>query len=153
MSAPASEDLRELERLLANASDSGETVSLNAMREEFPDWPRDGLLGALGTLREHGKAVEDAPGEWRGPSSEDASEAPRVAVSVSDEPEEEDARPPARAVMGVTGERVAMVSGEPTVRLTRSIAEALDSDALGKVVQAALNGLEDGEVFVLEVTP
>lgn len=170
MAAPASEDLRELERDLELAAERGETVTRAEVQEKYGAGAGD-VDEMLNVLREHGKAFEVAPGEWRGPTLAELEEAraavvepPRVKVSVPDGDGDVDPDFAARAerlsdaitrrrLLGATGERVAMVAGEPTVRLTRAIAAALDADALGKVVQAALDGLEDGEVFVLEVTP
>lgn len=152
MASPASEDLRELARLLEIAADTGDRVTLAQVREEFGVGHED-ALALLGELRANGKAIEVAPGEWEAPSGiegvtmpvdESVAEPARVVVSTPDlEP------PPARGAQGV------FVGGPavPTVRLTMAVAEALNAEALGQVVKAALGGLEDGEAFYLEVAP
>jgi hypothetical protein len=157
MAAPASEDLRELERVLTAAAERGESCSVGGLREEM-DVGTAELSAMLDTLREHGKAVEEAPGEWRGPLMDEidaaapAAEPLRVVVN-ADVPEarevEEIPIPRGRTEWTTMGYEQ---GSQPTVRLTRAIAEALDADALGKLVKAGLEDVGDG-VFVLEVTP
>lgn len=160
---PAGPDLRELERLLVVAAETGETMTRARVQDEFQVGAGD-ADGMLSALREHGKAVEVAPGEWRGPTQDELDRAPaepeRVVVDVPDENGDGAGTDDVMAQLqaggrggGWTGARVAQVLGEPTVRLTRGIAEALDAEAVGKLVKAALDGLEEGEIFVLEVTP
>jgi hypothetical protein len=156
MAAPASEDLRELERLLTVAAETDDRVTVAQVREEFEVGHND-AMGMLNTLREHGKAVEVAPGEWQGPSLDELDGAQQgpgpVVVRTPDPPdqlEEDEQAAPREAPQWGT----AFAGGsEPTVRLTMAIAEALDAEAIGKLVKAAIEGVEDGEVFVLEVTP
>jgi hypothetical protein len=157
VSAPAGEDLRELERELTVAAESGEPMTLAAVQESL-GVGHDDAVGALETLREHGKAVEVAPGEWSGPTQDELDAAaassveatPRVVVRADVPEEAEDVPRRARAPAGAEG---ILTLAEPTVRLTMAIAEALDADAIGKLVKAAIAGTEAGEVFILEITP
>lgn len=166
MSAPASSDLRELERELLMAAERGETLSIAEM-QEIAGAGHDDLMAMLDTLREHGKAVEDAPGDWRGPLQDEldaiaaADRKPDpVRVSVPDHESENGGGRAAELAELAGRQRIETEPApaewfgpDPTVRLTRSIAEALDAEALGKVVQAALQGLDDSEPFLLEILP
>lgn len=159
MAAPATEEVRELERLLVIASDLGEARSFASLREELGIGHED-LEAALGVLREHGKAQELTPGEWSGPDGdalepEHVAEAERVVVSVSGpdgESVEDDRAPLGRAEVSVQTGSWAI---EPTVRLTMAIAQSLDAQALGALVKAGIDdaATREGEVFVLEVLP
>lgn len=149
MSAPASEDLRELERLLVVAAETGEPREFASLREELAIG-HDDMQKALDTLREHGKAQEVAPGMWSGPEAGAVSVPPAPVVVSAPEPE-----PLADLDEGYAdaATREAMrFDVAPTVRLTVAIANALDPDALGKLVKA---GIEEasaaGETFTLEV--
>lgn len=153
MAGAATEDLRELARLLLIASEQGETCTTAALQDELGAG-HDDLMGMLNTLREHGQAVEAAPGEWRGPMADEvdrvaAAEAPRVGVHIDDG----DAEQSPAATGSAFAVRGPMVNGEATVRITRAIADALEDGALGALVKAGLAGVEDGELFVMEVLP
>jgi hypothetical protein len=162
VSAPAGEDLRELERELTVAAEQGETREFGRLREEFGVGTQE-LQAMLDALREHGKAVEEAPGEWRGPTLDEVDsapvESPRVMVS-ADVPEDEGGMVPADGRIierhGHGGLPAAMFAGQqadPNVRLTMAIAEALEAEALGQLVKAAIAGLPEHESFILEITP
>lgn len=155
MSAPAGEVVRELERDLLVASESGETRTFAELQDTYGLGHED-LAAALDTLREHGKAVEAAPGEWRGPMADELGSGPPagagesadgagpVVVSVG-EGEPEDERPPARWLS-----ESAQV--QPTVRLTMAIADALEPQSLGALVKAGIEEARgDGVPFWLEV--
>lgn len=163
MAEPASEDLRELERLLVIAADSGETRSVAGLQEEL-GMGRSDLMGALDVLREHGKAITVAPDEWSGPGVEDmppeSADAGPVRVSVSDD--EDGGERAVEYFRRQDGQLEPLPDGEarrwhtigaagPTVRLTRAIADALDPEAIGKIVKAGLESA-DGDRFILEVT-
>lgn len=158
MAAPATEEVRELERLLVIASDLGEARSFASLREELGIGHED-LEAALGVLREHGKAQELTPGEWSGPDGdalepEHVAEADRVVVSVPESDSESDTRAPADAA-SQSPPGPGVLSWEPTVRLTMAIAQSLDAQALGALVKAGIDDAATrfGEVFVLEVLP
>jgi hypothetical protein len=129
MSAPATEDLRELERLLLVAAETDETRGVEGLCEELGIVPSV-MAGLLDELREHGKAIEAAPGEWRGPMQDELDEVdvepepPRVVVSsmeaVSGGVEAQEVAP---------WRRSAVDSVPPHVRLTMGIAHALDPAA------------------------
>lgn len=158
MSAPAGETLRELERELLIASEQGETRAFGDLQGQL-GVGHGQLEEALDTLREHGKAVEAAPGEWRGPmadelgegpvnGSQPEAEEPRVEVHVGGEDEP-------GAISAVDGSRVEFYpppADQPTVRLTFAIADALEPASLGALVKAGISeAKEHGEPFWLEV--
>ena len=141
MSAPASEDLRELERLLDIGREVGAAVSIASLREDL-GVGHDDLQTMLDVLREHGKAVEESPGAWIGGDGAPPAPAPvEVTLPQGYDPEHgeiRDAReldePPAIA----------------SVRLTRGMVAALEPDALGKLIQA---GIADAAgAFILEIS-
>lgn len=156
MAAPATEELRELARELTIAAEQGETRRFDELREQLGMGHED-LEQALGTLREHGQAVEASPGEWRGPLMDEleggrpagADDDERVRVSVPDASEAGEEEEPAQAGGAALD---FLAPGDATVRLNRAIADALDDESLGKIVKAGLAGSGD-EVFVLEVLP
>lgn len=156
VSAPASEDLRELERLLLVASESGESREFGTLREELA-MGHDDLTEALSTLREHGKAHEEAPGYWTG-GSDEASTGP-VVVSVPDPVDEADDLRSAAALErfdrgrggGAFTSESAAVAGA-TIRLTVAVANALDAESLGKLVKAGIaEAVEQEQPFTMEV--
>lgn len=145
MSAPASEMVREIARELEVAGEQGQTMSVAALRDHF-ELGHDDLLEALDALREHGQAVEAAPGEWRGPMADELPqpEPPRVRVSVADE------EPPEREPLP---RGTLLSSSGATVRLTPGVADALNAEALGAIVKAGIEEAKAlGEPFVLEVS-
>lgn len=159
MAMPATEDLRELERLLLVAQETGETMGVARLSDELGVGHND-LLEMLGTLREVGKAHEETPGEWiRGYGvvpDDGAPEGGRVEVSGGD-PGEVDG-PPARgvevdAVGQAFGGEFFAVPAAAQVRLTRAMVDALEPAALGALIAAGVSGVADGEVFRFEVTP
>lgn len=164
MSAPASEDLRELERQLEMAAERGETMTINALRTEFDGSGSpatvDEVLEMLGTLRQHGKAIEEAPGEWRGPTLDELErmeEPARVTVTL---PETPDGPPDPDEVRNGAGRALVRQleqsfggGVEPTVRITQAIAEQMTAEALGQLVAAGLKSVAEGETFLLEVLP
>lgn len=160
MATPATEDLRELERLLAEAGDLGRTRSFESLREELGLGHND-LTEAIDTLREVGKAVEVAPGEWSGPNGDESGEPEPLRVSVPEVAESERLDAAAAALRrrdGGQAYEAAVASGliggpETTVRLTRAIADELDAAALGQIVKAGLKGVDATVPFVLEVQP
>lgn len=120
------------------------TVAEATIQEEVGIGGGD-LRATLDVLREGGKAVEEAPGEWRAPyeDEERAAAAPPTAPSIPDDGDErEHASPVPRRT------RAAAVE----TKLTAGMAKALGPDALGQIVHA---GIEDaGEApFVLMVEP
>lgn len=148
MATPATEDLRELERLLVIEAERGATVTEAHLREEL-GVGHDDLRELLSTLCEVGKAVEEAPGEWTGGDGVPAAqEAPRVVVKAG-EPEEVDG-PPAVRSSGLPGWGL-----EPPaqVRLSRGMIEALGAEALGALIKAGISDTVEGGTFRLEVTP
>lgn len=148
MAAPATEDLRELERLLLIAADGGSELTVSAVQEAFGA-SHEEAAGMLGTLREHGKAIEVVPGGWRGPlvseTPADLAEPARVQVAAP-APAAEDPDLPAEASQGYWGVG-------PTVRITRAIAENMTDVALGQLVQAGLKSVGEDETFEMEVIP
>lgn len=74
MAGPATEGLRELERELMLATEVDETRSFPELQERF-GLGHDDLAASLDMLRTHGKAIEDAPGEWRGPHQDEIDRA------------------------------------------------------------------------------
>jgi hypothetical protein len=146
MATPATGDLRELERLLLIAADDGSELTVSAVQEAF-GVVHEEAVGMLGTLREHGKAIEVVPGGWRGPLASEgmALEAPpepqRVQVQELGAVPDEDPVPPAGWSLG------------PTVRITRAIAENMTDVALGQLVQAGLKSVAEDETFEMEVIP
>lgn len=146
MAAPASEDLRELSRLLVIAGETGEPREFATLQGEL-GLGHDDLAGALNTLRENGKAEELAPGMWTAPLEAD-SPAPRG---------------PLRVVAPTPGE---VAEGEPAtvaatggpayseVRLTMGIAQTLAAEVLGQLVKSGIDeAAENGCGFVFEVAP
>lgn len=161
MAAPASEDLRELERLLTVARETNDTLTEAVLMDELGCGHND-LTAMLDTLREHGKAVQESPGEWVAGDGEPAqAESERVKVHlVENEPEGDDAaaieRAPVDALEPITPQWTGLVPPFITpadVRLTRAMVAALDPAALGALIQAGLEGVEDGAVFRIEVMP
>lgn len=151
MSAPASEDLRELERMLVIAGETGEPRPFAELREELA-FGHEAMVDALDVLRQHGKAEEVAPGLWS--SMEGAPPAPAakgpVLVSVS-EPERQTM---ADVLDGSDAEvsRGPLAYGE--VRLTMGIASSLSAEVLGQLVKSGIDeAAAAGGGFVLEVTP
>lgn len=171
MAAPASEEVRELERLLVIAADSGEPVAFAKLQEELGMGHGD-LEAALDVLRAHGKASEVAPGEWSGGEGLSAVEADEgepepVRVSVGEgegeapaTADEIAARAEALAARdGAPAEHLAQgwgsIGAEPTVRLTFAIASTLTAEVLGALVKAGIDdaATREDETFVLEVVP
>lgn len=160
MAAPANEMLRELERVLTLAADSGEPAARASLQAEL-GVGGDELQSMLDELRAHGKAVEVTPGEWRGPLAEDGAAEPQPVTVSAPEPENQDelsdeqvrawfARQD-REPMAAPMPAVDMVSGA-TVRLTPAVADALDPEALGKLVKAGIDEAKAvGLPFILEV--
>jgi biotin operon repressor len=156
MSEPANEETRELGRTLLIAAESGQTRHLAELREEMGVSTAE-LSQMLDTLREHGQAVEVAPGEWRGPLADEveAAAAPLEPVRVSVPANAEDngegrLSPPETFDPLRSGVQVFA----PTVRLTMAIANALEPEALGALVKAGISESEErNETFVLEVLP
>lgn len=156
VSAPATEDLRELERLLVVAAETGESREFGTLREELA-MGHDDLTQALNVLREHGKAHEESPGCWTG-GSDDAGGP--VVVSVPDPAEPHEENGGAAAL-----ERFDRARGEPrpftsesaavagaTIRLTVAVANALDAESLGKLVKAGISEAVEQELpFTMEV--
>lgn len=160
MSAPANEDIRELERLLVVAADLGEARSEASLREELGLGAHD-LQSVLGLLREHGKAFEETPGEWRGPLMDEGANAP-VVVSVSDavDPDASPAAMHAAALEAMAHRGPDMtalpfapaLSAGATVQLTPGVAAALSAEALGAVVKAGIDeAIAAGMPFVLRI--
>jgi hypothetical protein len=158
MSAPATETLREIERDLRLATEDTERgmVTFPELREKH-GLGHDDLEAALDILRTHGKAVEDAPGEWRGPfedeKRQEVAPAPRVQVSADPEiPDDDDAHAAvAEAMRGSARVPLFRTEGsQPNVRINVAIANALDAESLGNLVKAGIADLE-GDVFTLEV--
>lgn len=159
---PVHEMSREVQRLLVVAKDSGEPASEALLQEEC-GLGHDDLHGVLDQLREHGMAEEVAPGEWQAPS--DRVPARALEVEVPDEPDDrvEAARAAMRErdemsseVQRLLGSRAggSSFAGAPTVRLTTAIANALDAEALGKLVKAGIDeATAHDQPFTLEVAP
>lgn len=162
MSAPAGEDLRELERLLTVAADEGVSAAEAYLQDELGVGRTD-LMRMLDTLREHGKAVEVAPGEWGqgdGPAAaEEAAVAPVVVQTAEvDEPEAGVALDDPRltsfeGAQEYIAEHLQSARAASHVRLSRGMVAALEPDALGKLIQAGIDDVGDGLVFRFEVTP
>lgn len=167
MSAPATEDVRELERLLVIAADSGEPVSFAKLQEELGLGHAD-LRASLDVLREHGKASEVTPGEWSGGEGLSAVEAEgdpepvRVSVGESESsPTADEIDSRAEALIARDGQPTELAQGwgsigaEPTVRLTFAIASTLSAEVLGALVKAGIDdaATREDETFVLEVVP
>lgn len=150
MAAPADEQLRELSRLLVIASETGDARSFPSLQEEL-GVGHDDLAGMLDRLREHGQAIEAAPGEWRGPMADELPreqepeaepESPRVRVDAP----ADDLPEPGRGFLSEA------VTFGATVRLTPGVAAALDAPALGAIVKAGIDeAKEAGVPFILEV--
>lgn len=126
-------------------------LSMGELRE-LTGLGHEDLTAVLDELREAGAAVEAAPGEWRGPYEDEAGEAAaRAAMDRRDgrdeELDEEDPGPsPFRE------ERPSEEASE--VVLTTLIASALDSETIGKLVQAGINeASSERRAFVLRVLP
>lgn len=171
MSAPATEDLRELARELELAAERGVSLTFSVMQEQFGLGHHD-LEVSLDLLREHGQAVEESPGEWRGPTMDELDTAAktgttpaaddgrvRVRVDEGDAAQDEAATAGRDRLREMDGQRAPAASsgwiGEataagPDVRLTRGIAEKMGDEALGQLVKAGLEDA-DGDTFVLEV--
>lgn len=153
MSAPASEDLRELERLLLVAREQGESIEFAQLREEL-QIGHDDLMTALSTLSEHGKAHEEAPGFWTGGADEDRGP---VVVSVAAPADEPDGSEAAAVALDRLDRREAPALAEyatagPTIRLTVAVANALDAESLGKLVKAGIDeAVAEHRDFTLEV--
>lgn len=162
MSAPADGDLRECERLLTVAAEEGVAVSEAWLQDELGVGRTD-LMRMLDTLREHGKAVEVAPGEWGqgdGPAAaEEAAVAPVVVQTADvDEPEAgvalDDPRPTSfEGAQEYIAEHLRSAPPASHVRLSRGMVAALEPDALGKLIRAGIDDVGDGLVFRFEVTP
>lgn len=147
MAAPATEDLRELERLLLIAADGGSELTVSAVQEAFSA-SHEAAAEMLGTLREHGKAIEVVPGGWRGPlasegTSLEPAEPQRVQVTAAPADDPELSAEPPQGYWGVG----------PTVRITRAIAENMTDVSLGQLVQAGLKSVGEDETFEMEVIP
>lgn len=153
MASPATSDLRELERALRLATDQGATREFASLREEF-EVGHDDMEAMLDLLRTHGKAVEDAPGEWRAPYDDEGvdDDDPEVEAGLRVSAETDESAQPAAAAQPGEAQRWGFAGAMlPHVRLTRSIAAALEAEALGRLVLA---GIADTDgVFVLEVVP
>lgn len=154
MSAPATEELREIENMLVAASEQGETLMTAAVAEQL-GLDGDEAHEALVTLSQHGKAEQVAPGEWTQPDPAErraeakAEAAGRVRVALGEEAH--DLEP------GETHERALLSEAPalaPTVRLTMAIAKAMTAEALGGLVKAGIDDADTrGETFTLEVLP
>lgn len=151
MSAPATDDLRELARLLVVAAETGEPREFASLQEELA-LGHDDMAVALDSLREHGQAQELAPGMWSGPDGESRlpNPAPRltVAAPTPEDDDDEDAAEFGELPRGSTS----LLEAGATVRLTVGVAAALDAPALGAIVQAGISEAhEQGLPFVLVV--
>lgn len=158
MSAPATEDLRELSRLLIVASEAGDVVTTAVLQDELGVGRTD-LMRMLDTLREHGGATEVAPDEWSAGAGEEAqaeADAP-VRVATAEVADEVDELAPTGHTMldAGSGQFYQQIGPVLTshVRLSRGMVAALEPDALGKLIQAGIDDVGDGLVFRFEVTP
>lgn len=156
MSAPATSDMREIERLLMVAAETGQNLTVTALMGEVPGVDVAGITATLQALREVGKAFEDAPGEWRGPYEDEiaavaAGEPEPIVVSVP-APETPDEGPPDWFGQS-DNRRRPQVSAGPTVKLTPAIAAALSAESLGAVVKAGIDEADKAGIpFILEVS-
>lgn len=131
----------ELQRI----SDSGQLASRALLREQVGVGARD-LDRALDVLRERGEASEVEPDGFR-MSREDVQDAPDAPPAVA---------APQRT--GDTRERISRVGDvefarEATVTMPRAMVDAIDADALGKILKAGIDAAPAGLSFVFEVTP
>jgi hypothetical protein len=159
MAAPANEMLRELERELEIAKDEGVTLSVEELMERVA-LEGDDMDAALDILRTHGKAVEESPRQWRAPYGDEVPEAvesARVRVSATTDESHDGV---AASMEQWEAEQLPLpplipplqyIPPQATVRLTRSIADALNAESLGQLVKAGI-GDTDGP-FLLEVVP
>lgn len=147
---PVHEMAREVAMALVNAREQGETVPEAKLREDF-GLGHDDLRGILEQLAGRGMAQEVTPGDWESIDTREEepveADSGRVRVNVpepGDEPEAQEEEPFAPEPF---------LMSQPTVRLTVAIADALDAEALGKLVKAGIEDSADDEVFVLEIVP
>ena len=136
-----------VERALADKAVGGETITEAALQEEV-GIGHDDLRATLDALREEGKAVEEAPGEWRAPyEDEEQIEAGEPAAERASS-----ADLPSTALSAPRADSRLARAGEVTTVLTAGMAKSLGADALGQFIHA---GIEDasGRPFVLRVEP
>lgn len=167
MSDRAAPAARDVEALLTAATEQNETWTIERLMDELGTSESD-VAEALDQLRSVGKAMEDTPGEWRGPYEyerrSEVGEPGPVTVTVS----EDDGEPGETFVRdtftGRPGTRLEEHAGEygavwegvvesqpVSARLTRGMATALGAEALGALVQAGIEETPEGQPFTLEV--
>lgn len=149
--------LSEAAAILGRA-EGGRSVTTAALREELGLGHED-LRDVLDVLREQGGALEAAPGEWRPPYDDE-----RPSVSSEGAGERESDGPGAEqpgadrssALEPLSAPSRVLVGQAEQIRLTHSVLAAMDSETIGKIVQAGANEA-DSKVppipFVLRVDP
>jgi hypothetical protein len=142
----------ELERI----TDTGELASRARLREAVGLGAGD-LERALGVLRDRGQASEVEPDGYRlvrdehdlvpGPGQ---PVVPEPGVSLA---EAEAAKPAGPMTAFQAGDYREEYERSATVTMPRAMVDAIDADALGKILKAGIDAAPDGEAFVFEVTP